>query len=122
MAIPWDLIDGSVDVATLAASAFVALLIIGFAPRLMRTIAIWIGQYAAFVGLVLTVVVAGRTGYTMGGAMALANNFNQTGQLYYSLAGAASGGVLGFAAAALALAFFFVLFEIAANSRRRDPG
>jgi hypothetical protein len=122
MAIPWDLIDRNIDFATLAAAAFVALLLIGFAPRLVRLVVIWIGQYAAFVGLVLTVVVAGRTGYAMGGAMALASNFNQTGQLYYSLAGAAIGGVLGFAGAALALAFFFVLFEIAANSRRRDPG
>jgi hypothetical protein len=118
MPIPWDLVLSNIDLATVVASAAVAVLLAGFASRITRLLAIWIGQYTAFVGLVLAVAVGGRVGYVMGGVMAKENNFNQVGQLYCSIAGAGIGGLLGFAAGALALSVFFVLFEVAANTRK----
>jgi hypothetical protein len=118
MPISWDLIRSIIDTPTLVASAVIALVIAGFVPRKTRAAVIWIAQYAAFVGLAFAVVGAGRAGYAIGGAMGLANNFNEFGQLYCSLAGAGIGGIAGFAGGALVLSPFFVLFEIAANTKK----
>ena len=93
--VSWDLIVSVVDTQTLAVSALLALLIAGFAARKTRAAAIWIAQYAAFVGLVFATLAAAHAGYAIGGAIALANGFNQMGQLYYSVAGAGLGVIAG---------------------------
>ena len=61
---------------------------------------------------------AAHAGYAIGGAIALANGFNQMGQLYYSVAGAGLGVIAGFAGGALLLSPVFVLLEIATNTRK----
>ena len=118
MLIPWDLIKSVIDTQTLAVSAIIALLVAGFAPRLTRAAVIGIAQYVAFVGLAFAVVAVGRVGYAIGGEMGQANSLNHIGQLYCAVAGAGIGGIAGFAGGALVLSPFFVLFEIAANTRK----
>ncbi len=95
MPIPWDLIISNIDLATVVASAAIAVLVAGFASRITRLLAIWIGQYTAFVGLVLAIAVGGRVGYAMGGTMAKENNFNQPGSSIARSRGPASAACWG---------------------------
>jgi glucan phosphoethanolaminetransferase (alkaline phosphatase superfamily) len=111
----WDLLNGIIDAPTALIAAAVALFAVAYAPRRARALVIWITQYAAFLAIALTAAVAGRHGYTAGRAMA--QTTNEMGQLYYGVAGAAVGGILGFVAAALVVSVFFVLMEIRDNTR-----
>lgn len=108
----WDQIQNHADLTTLLVSAGVALLIVAYSPKRVRALALWIAQYAAFVGLVFATAVAGRQGYAMGAELALKHNMNEMGQLNYAVVGAAIGGILGFAAGALLLSIFFALLDI----------
>lgn len=117
MGLSWDLLAGIIDAPTALIAAAIALFAIAYTPRRARAAVIWIAQYAAFLAIVLAAAIAGRQGYAAGIAMAQAQNINDTGQLYYGVAGAAAGGILGLVAAALAVSVFFVLLEIRDNTR-----
>jgi hypothetical protein len=111
----WDLLNGIIDAPTALIAATVALLAVLYAPRKARAVVIWIGQYAAFLLAVLAAAVAGRQGYAVG--LTMAQTTNEMGQLYYAVAGAALGGVLGLLAAALLLSVFFMLLDIRENTK-----
>lgn len=113
----WDVIIGLLDIPTVLIAAAVALAAIAYAPRRARAFVIWIAQYTAFLGMILTAAVAGRSGYARGFEMAQAQNVNDMGQVYYGVAGAALGGILGFATAALAASLLFTLIDIRNNTR-----
>jgi hypothetical protein len=117
MSLPWDLIQSHFDMTTVLISAGIALLIVAYSPRRMRALVIWIAQYVAFVALVFAVAVAGRQGYAMGAAFGQAHGMNELGQFSFAVAGAAIGGLLGFAAAALVLSIFFALLDIRESTR-----
>lgn len=113
----WDVIIGLLDIPTALIAAAIALAAIAYAPRRARAFVIWIAQYSAFLGVVLAAAVAGRSGYARGIEMGQAQNINEMGQLYYGVAGAALGGILGFAVAALAVSLLFTLIDIRDNTR-----
>jgi prolipoprotein diacylglyceryltransferase len=117
MSLSWDLLTEVVDWPTLAIAAVVALLALAYGPRRLRAAVIWIAQYTLFFALVLGTAVAGRIGYVIGGAIGQSYNLNETGQLYYAIAGAVAGGLTGLVAAALLCGLFFVLLEIRENTR-----
>jgi hypothetical protein len=117
MLLPWDEVLGHFDLATLLISALVALLIAAYSPRGMRALALWVAQYAAFVALVLAAAMTGRLGHAIGTALAQAHGMNNFGQINYGIAGAAAGGLLGFAAGALMLSIFFALLDIRERTR-----
>jgi hypothetical protein len=113
----WDVFIGLLDIPTLLIAAAIALAAIAYAPRRARAFVIWIAQYSGFLSVVLTAAVAGRIGYARGLEMGQAQNINEMGQIYYGVAGAAFGGVLGFAAAAVAISLLFTLIDIRDNTR-----
>jgi hypothetical protein len=117
MPVSWELLTGVLDWPTIVVSAAVALLTLAYGPRKLRAAIIWVAQLAMLFVLVLGTLVAGRLGYTVGGAIGQGYNVNDTGQLYYSIAGAAVGGIGGFVVGALVCALFFVLVEIRDNTR-----
>jgi hypothetical protein len=115
MASYWELLNGIIDAPTALIAAAIALFAVAYTPRRARALVIWITQYAGFLAIALAAGVAGRQGYAAGRAMA--QTTNETGQLYYGVAGAAVGGLLGFVAAGLVVSLFFVLLEIRDNTR-----
>jgi hypothetical protein len=112
MAFSWDDVQGHLDLTTVLVSVGVAFLIAAYSPRRMRALALWIAQYAAFVALVFLTVVTGRLGYAVGRAFGHSYAMNELGQFNFAVAGAAIGGILGFAAGALMVAVFFALLDI----------
>lgn len=113
----WELIQGLVDGPTALAALALLLFFAAYGARRMRALVVFIAQYAAFLALALGAAVAGRHGYAVGTAYGQVQGLNDTGQLYYGVAGAAAFGLLGFIAGGLVLAVFFVLLEIRQNTR-----
>lgn len=117
MPLSLELLAGVVDWPMVVVSAVLALGALAYGPRKLRAAIIWVAQFALMFALVLGTAVAGRLGYSIGSALGQANNLNETGQLYYSIAGAVAGGLAGFVVGALLCALLFVLLEIRDNTR-----
>ncbi len=116
MVLSWDLLNGIIDTPTALIAAAIALVVVVYAPRGARAVVIWIAQFAAFLAIALAAAVSGRQGYEAG--LAMGQNIKELGQLYYAVAGAALGGILGLVGAALVMSVFFVLLDIRQNTKR----
>jgi len=117
MTASWELIQGLADGPTMLAALALLIFFAAYGGRRMRALIIFITQYSAFLALAIGAAVAGRFGYTMGTAFGAAQGYNETGQLYCGVGGAAAFGLLGFIAGGLLLSVFFVLLEIRQNTR-----
>jgi hypothetical protein len=117
----WDQIQGYIqgfaDTPTVLATVALFLFFVAYGGRRIRTLIIFLAQYGALLALAIAAAVAGRYGYAAGAALGKAQGFNETGQLYYGVGGAAAFGLAGFVAAGLVLAVFFVLLDIRQNTR-----
>jgi hypothetical protein len=96
-------------------STILAVLLCG-AKRIRRMV-IWIAQFALLFGLMFSTLAAGKAGYEFGMTAAQADQ-SGTYARFYPFLGAGAGGFIAFAAGALVSSFFFLLHEIADNTRK----
>lgn len=89
-------------------------LVVGF--RTIRKAVIVIVEVASTLGLIVSMLVAGRIGYEIG--LGMKGDATAEAARLMPIAGTAAGFAIGFIVAAIPLSVVFLLAEIAANTRR----